>query len=228
MSASPIRRVVLPRAEPRHRSHSSALHGPRSTGVWLFCENDAAYKVVFVHLAKIHGVPCTPQEKSKASKTAEFDESVLLDGHLSVALGKLLTRYTAGKKAETPSGGRSGAKYAVDLAKWTQTSGSERSSDSSLLGSSRRSVVGCAGEPNVDGNSKTRKMAREARSAAQGNLEAVDNHEKVRILVRSRMPRLLSGAHPPPPPVSTRLVQPHMISVSRFHSKLHGTFKHAQ
>ena len=31
------------------------------------------------------------------SKTSEFDETVLLDGHLSVALGKARTRYTTGK-----------------------------------------------------------------------------------------------------------------------------------
>ena len=43
-----------------------------------------------------------PQEELKASKTADFDESVLLDGHLSVALVKALTRYTAGKTAATP------------------------------------------------------------------------------------------------------------------------------
>ena len=32
-----------------------------------------------------------PQEELKVSKTAESDESVLLDEHLSVALGKALT-----------------------------------------------------------------------------------------------------------------------------------------
>ena len=43
-----------------------------------------------------------PHEELKTSKTGEFDESVLLDGHLSIAIGKMLTRYTAGKTAATP------------------------------------------------------------------------------------------------------------------------------
>ena len=48
-----------------------------------------------------------PQEELNALKTAEFDESVLLDGHLSVALVKALTRYTAGKTAATQLWSRS-------------------------------------------------------------------------------------------------------------------------
>ena len=48
------------------------------------------------------GLLLAPQEDLKASKAAEFDDNVLLDGHLSVALPKALTRYTAGKMAATP------------------------------------------------------------------------------------------------------------------------------
>ena len=43
-----------------------------------------------------------PQEDLKAAKTAEFDESILLDGELSVALGRALAKCTAGKVASTP------------------------------------------------------------------------------------------------------------------------------
>ena len=64
-----------------------------------------------------------PQEELKGSKTAEFDESVLLDGHHSVALGTALTRCTAGKTAATPLWSGSQAKHAVDFAKWAETSG---------------------------------------------------------------------------------------------------------
>ena len=42
-----------------------------------------------------------PQEELKASKTVEFDEGFLLDDHLSIALDKALTRYTAGKTTAT-------------------------------------------------------------------------------------------------------------------------------
>ena len=45
-----------------------------------------------------------PQEDLKAAKTAEFDESILLDGELSVALGKALANHAAGKVASTPFG----------------------------------------------------------------------------------------------------------------------------
>ena len=71
-----------------------------------------------------------PQEELKTSKTGEFQESVLLERHLSVALGKILTRYTADKAATTPSG--------VDAGKVRRDLGSQRDHDSSLLGSSRR------------------------------------------------------------------------------------------
>ena len=64
-----------------------------------------------------------PKEELKTSKTGECDESVLLDGHLSIAIGKVLTRYTAGKAATTPLWSRSQAKYAVAFAKWAETSG---------------------------------------------------------------------------------------------------------
>ena len=43
--------------------------------------------------------------------------------HLSIAIGKVLTRYTAGKAATTPLWNRSQAKYAVAFAKWAETSG---------------------------------------------------------------------------------------------------------
>ena len=59
----------------------------------------------------------------KASKTAEFDESVLLDGHLSVALGKALTIYPAGKTSVTPLWSCPQAKYAEDFAKWAEAAG---------------------------------------------------------------------------------------------------------
>ena len=98
-----------------------------------------------------------------------------LDEHLSVALCKALTRYGAGKTTTTPLWSRS-------------RRGSERDHDSSLLGSSRRSVVRCAlANPIVDGHSKTKQMTqrekrqgvRKARSVAQGNLQAVRRHAKV-------------------------------------------------
>ena len=43
-----------------------------------------------------------PQQDLKASKTAEFDESILLDGKLSVALGKALAKHSAGKTQRCP------------------------------------------------------------------------------------------------------------------------------
>ena len=64
-----------------------------------------------------------PQDELKASKTAKFSESVLLDGHLSVPFGKVLTRYTAGKTAATLLWTRSQARYALNFAKRAKTSG---------------------------------------------------------------------------------------------------------
>ena len=64
-----------------------------------------------------------PQEELEASKTAESNASVLLAGHLSVALGKALTRYTAGETAATRLWSRSQARYAVNFARWAETSG---------------------------------------------------------------------------------------------------------
>ena len=64
-----------------------------------------------------------PQEELKAFKKAEFDESVLLDGHLSVALVKALTRYTAGKTAATPLCSRSQARYAGDSVQCPEAAG---------------------------------------------------------------------------------------------------------
>ena len=58
-----------------------------------------------------------PQEDLKASETAEFDESVLLDGHLSVALGQALMRYTTGKASATPLFSRTQTGYALDFAR---------------------------------------------------------------------------------------------------------------
>ena len=69
------------------------------------------------------GSPLGSSRRAETSKTAEFDESVLLDGHLSVALGKALTRYTAGTTAATLLWSWSQARYAVDFAKWAETSG---------------------------------------------------------------------------------------------------------
>ena len=64
-----------------------------------------------------------PQEDLKASETAEFDESVLLDGHLSVALGQALMRYTTGKASATPLFSRTQTGYALDFAKWVEVAG---------------------------------------------------------------------------------------------------------
>ena len=90
--------------------------------------------------------------------------------------------------------------------------------DSSVLGSSRRSVIGCAlANQNNDGNSKTRQMAhrekrrevRKAHSIAQETSKLSDASRKCGQLVISPMSRLLGGALPPPPPVLTGLVRHH-------------------
>ena len=155
------------------------------------------------------------QEELKDSKTAEFDESALLDGHLSVALGKALTRYTAGKTdgSDTPLDPISG-KVRRGFCQMGRDLGSERGHDSSFLVSSRRSVVRCA-LAIVDGNSKTRQMGSE-KSVRRYEKHAwllketsklSDATRKFGQLMMSRMWRLLSGALPPPPPVLTRLVR---------------------
>ena len=160
------------------------------------------------------------QEELKASKTAEFDESVLLDGHLSVALGNALTRYTAGKTAATPLWSRSLARYAVDFSKWAETSG-----------------VNVTTTHPHGGNSKTRQMAqrekcqkvREACSVTQRNLEAVDSHARVWTTGQKSH---AAAAQWRAATSSTRVdqtgSQPHMISESRCRAKLHGIFKLAR
>ena len=59
----------------------------------------------------------------KASKTGEFDQNVLLDGHLSSALGKVLARCTTNKTSMTPLWSRSQTRYAEDFAKWAEVAG---------------------------------------------------------------------------------------------------------
>ena len=173
-----------------------------------------------------------PEEELKASKAVEFGESVLLDGHLSVALGKALTRCTAGKQdgSDTPLEPISGTVG--------RGCGSKRDHDSSLPGSSRRSVVRCASANSiVDGNSKTRQMAqreerqevRKARSVARGNLEAVRRHAKG--WTTGDEPHV-AAAHWRCATTSARVdktdSQSRMISETRCRAKLHGIFKHAQ
>ena len=62
-------------------------------------------------------------EKVKASKTGEFDENVLLDGHLLVVFGKVLARCTVNKTSMTTLWSRSQTKYAEDFAKWATVAG---------------------------------------------------------------------------------------------------------
>ena len=58
-----------------------------------------------------------------ASNTGEFDLNVLLDGHLSVALGKVLVKYTTNKTSMTPLWSRSQTRYAEDFVKWAEVAG---------------------------------------------------------------------------------------------------------
>ena len=136
-----------------------------------------------------------PQEELKASKTAEFDESVLLDGHLSVALIKIIDEIHSRQDGSGTPLERISGKVCRGFCQMGRDLWSERDHDSSFLGSSRRSVVRCAlANPIIDGNSKTRQMAqrekrqevRKARSVAQGNLEAVRRHAKVWTTVTKR------------------------------------------
>ena len=158
-----------------------------------------------------------PQEELKALKTAEFDESVLLDGHLSVALGKALTRYTAGKTAATQLWSRSQARYAEDFVQCAEAAGVNVITTSLLLGSSRRSVVRCAlANPIVEvqkrGRWRSEKSVRRHEEHTQLLKEISklsDATPKCGQLVMSRMSRLLSGALSPPSPVLTRLVRNH-------------------
>ena len=80
--------------------------------------------------------------------------NVLLDGHLSVALGKVLTRYTTSKTSFTPLWSRSQTKCR-GFRQMGRGRRGKRDHKSSFL--SPGSVVGCAlANPFVDGNSKTR------------------------------------------------------------------------
>ena len=136
------------------------------------------------------------QEELKASKTGEFNESVLLDGHLSVALGKALTRYTAGKASATPPLEPISGKIRRGFCQKGRGRGSKRDHDSSSLGSSRRSVVRCAlADPIADG--------KQGRWRSEKSVRRYEKH--ARLL---KEPRSCScGALPPPPPVLTRLVR---------------------
>ena len=140
----------------------------------------------FKSRARAVGLLLAPQEELKTSKTGEFDESVLLDGRLSVAFGKVLIHSWQGGN-DSPLEPISG-KVRRGFCQMGRDLGSKRDHDSCPLGSSRRSVVRCAWAiPIVDGNSKARQMAqreecqkvRETRSVAQGNLETVDSHAKI-------------------------------------------------
>ena len=114
---------------------------------------------------------------------------------------------------------------------------SKRDHNSPLLSPSRRSVVRCGlANPIVAGNSKARQMAQhekcqevlEARSAAQGNLEAAGTHAKV--WTTGGKPR--AAASQWRTATSSARVdhgsQPRVILESRCRAKLHGIFKHAQ
>ena len=96
---------------------------------------------------------------SWASKTAEFVENILLEGELSVALGKALA-----KVVSTPLWSRSQAKYAHDFVKWAETLGA------SVITTHPHSVRhgGPSSDaiwenPTVGGDSKTRQMAQRQR-----------------------------------------------------------------
>ena len=59
----------------------------------------------------------------KVSNTGEFDQNVLLNGHLSVALGIVLAKYTTNKTSTTPLWSRSQTRYAEDFAKRAEVAG---------------------------------------------------------------------------------------------------------
>ena len=75
LSASPLRRVVLPRAEPGHRSHGSALHG-HAQRVPGLCKNVAGRTEVVNKVRRDGGgnagTPVLPRQRSRSRR--------LLDG----------------------------------------------------------------------------------------------------------------------------------------------------
>ena len=81
--------------------------------------------------------PLGSQEDLKASKTAGFDESILLDGKLSVALGKALARYTAGKASSTLLSEPIIVEVRAGFRQVGRDFWSERDHDSSVLGTTR-------------------------------------------------------------------------------------------
>ena len=112
--------------------------------------------------------------------------------------------------------------------------------DASLLGSSPRSVFGCAlANPIVDGNSETRQVAQREecpRYEKHGRLlketaKLSTATRKNGQLVMRRMPQLLEEAQPPRPlsaSVDQTGSQPLVVSESRCRAKLHGISKQAQ
>ena len=152
------------------------------------------------------------KEGLKTSKTGVFDESVLLDGHLSIAIVKVLTRYTAGKAATTPLWSLSQAKCAVVFCQMGVH----------VIAIHSHSVR--HGGASSDALWRTRsltKIQKRGRWRSEKSVGRYERHHrllketaklstatrKYGQLVISRMPQLLEGAQPPFPPVLTKLVR---------------------
>ena len=139
-----------------------------------------------------------PPEELKTSKTCEFDESVLLDGHLSVALGRALTRCTAGKAATTSLWSRTQPKYAVAFAEWAETSGVNMITTTRFITEERRPMR--LGEPDRRWKIQKRGRWRSEKSVRRYEKHARLLKETAKLstatrkygqLVISRMPRSL-------------------------------------
>ena len=117
-------------------------------------------------------------EEVKASNTGELDLNDLSDGHLSVALGKVLVRYLTNKTSMIPLWSRSQTRYAEDFSKWAEVAGV------TVITTHPYSVRGASS----DSLWRTRSLL---------GIQ----------LVISRMSRLLPGAQPPSSPVLTKLVR---------------------